>query len=245
MSVVLEKMKRTIQSIVVLLALSVAGCRTPSNSHWHPTPEGIDPSVFMVMLPQIEMRSNTVEEAVTILLQHWRAAAGTDNLPLTVVVDYVDRDQDGKQHEIYEGYPGYRQKITFAAKNITVAECLDIIETLSPHHLTIRPAFLEFEARHWIEEDWVTTVIPVSGKSRLALGITDKTTSAELRATLESYGVNFEDWMELNWVPEVEKLVLTNLPREIEKIRGLIHLLDEGFTVERKEHNETRISSAR
>ena len=229
-------MKKIQIPIALLLTSLLCGCITKRPlTHWHPAPEGIDPAVFACVIPKIEVHDATVEEAVGILNARWREELQSEKLPVTVLVRYADRDRDGKQDEIYEGSPGYRQKLTFTAVDITVAECLDLIDACSPHHLSILPGFLKFEQCDWIEEDWITTWISVSPTCRQALGLSHKTTSAELKAILQSYGVTFKDWMRFEWNADLSRIELTNLPREISTIRSLMFFLDQGFEI--KKHN--------
>ena len=187
LDVVFRNMKTISRSLISLAFIIVAGCATTQPAtHWHPTPEGIDPAVFACVLSRIELHDATIEEAIALLTASWSEALDGAQLPVIVAVDYADRDQDGKKDDLYEGYPGFRQNLNVTAVDITVAECLDIIDACSPHRLTIQPGFLKFEYRHWIEEDWVMTRIPVSNASRQALGLSKKTTSTELRSILAS-----------------------------------------------------------
>lgn len=195
----------------------------------------IDPR-FAVHIPYLHLTNATLETALSELNKSWIRELGTTGLPVVVKLDYRPSGDPP-----YEGYPGLRANITLTAHDLTVAELLVLIADISPYRLQFMGNTPVLECRHWIEEGWETHILPVSPAGRRYLGLTDSTTSAELSERLSQYGITFPDGCGFyaRWNPDIGKLVVFNYPAEIDKLRAIFTLIDNGFEVRRTQAQQS------
>jgi hypothetical protein len=187
----------------------------------------IDPR-FAVHIPYLQLTNATLDVTLSELNAAWVKELGTKELPVVIKIDYRPAGEPP-----YEGYPGLRESITLTAHDLTVAELLVIVADISPHRLKIMGNTPTLECRHWIEEDWVTSIMPVSPTGRRFLGLTDSAISTDLSARLRLYGIKFPDGhgFYAKWNPEIEKLIIFNYPEQIDRLQAILTLVDEGFDI--------------
>lgn len=84
-----------------------------------------------------------------------------------------------------------------------------------------------------IVEDWETVLLEASPRTQALLGINDPDVACDITDTLKKYGITFSNQWRAAWDPRVDAIVMTNYPKEVCKTRGLISLLDNGFSIEK------------
>jgi hypothetical protein len=85
-----------------------------------------------------------------------------------------------------------------------------------------------------IVETWETALIELGSGARASLGIVDPHSDCDITERLKTYGIRFDMQWRAVWNAQLGRVVVTNYPDELCKIRGLVSLCDNGFSIQKK-----------
>ncbi len=206
------------------MTLVLCGCATHKTVTFEC--DSFDRSVLDIVIQHIHVKDATAEEAVMELERLWQKELGARHPPGTIFLRhawptrrYVDTSE--RVDTI--------SKVSFEATNITVDACLQLISQVAPiEGFKIKRGKLIITYRLGLTEDWETVSMPISERGRHFLCLSDQITTDQLTARMKLYGLKFQQGFAADWSPRLGKIRITNYPAEINKLRGLLALIDEG-----------------
>ena len=230
---------RTTAPIVLLILTGtlLSGCVTrPMPVLCRPIPH-FDDSALDVVIPSIKLEKATVEQALKTVQREWERQVPDEKLPVVILVNQPGIDETGAAAE-RESKPG--TMITLEAKEISVRSLLRILSQLAGQSVRIRSGAVIIEDFQYLGEGWETALVPVSKEGQAFLQLTASTSLEELTALLGKYGIASRAGFSATWNPALAKIVITNLPEEIAKLRELLWLIDNGYDIKRSEVRATQ-----
>lgn len=239
---------KKIAACTCLFAFWLCGCATHRSVPFDCPP--FDNSVLDVVIPHIKIEDASVEEAVGELGRLWQEQLAGKSPPKTIFLRHA------WPHREYADTPERTElipKVSFEKTNITVEDCLQLIAQVAPlEGFRIKRGKLVITYYMGHSEDWCTSLVPVTDKCKRFLNLADDIpapaigtidpyspdSNHDITALLKGYGIHFREGFSAGWYPQIGKIVITTLPTEIDKLRALLALVEEGYEIKRMPNQE-------
>jgi len=178
-------------------------------------------SLFIEVIPHLELKEATFEEAFGVIRRLWEEKHPGEMLPVGVT-DFVANDNEDAKD--------YTAKITLDLKKIPFFEAFRYLAVLSNKEFLYHNGLLELRNVTQADEDWAPRVYEVTPAVLAALRLKPDSAEAEIRRALAKLGVELNPWMKLG-VFEGRFLFVTGHRREQEQIAGVLFLLSKGYKI--------------